>query len=81
MSTLTCPWCAEPILSHEPTAPVGGPPLHYECGLRSACGSVGHQARRCSCYGGDDEDPPGLTRRQAARAAMEFFLLNQGCKA
>lgn len=69
----TCVWCDEPVLPGEPLAPFNGSTMHYECGLRSAVGSVGHQTRRCSCYGGTEEDPPGLTRREAARAAMTFF--------
>lgn len=46
---------------------------HYECMIRSVVGSVGHQQQRCSCYGGTDEDPPGLTRREAAIAATRLF--------
>ncbi len=41
--------------------------MHADCALRSAAGSVGHQRGRCSCYGGDEEDPPGVSRRVAAR--------------
>lgn len=43
---------------------------HRECFLRDALGSVGHQLGRCTCFGGTEEDPPGLTRREAARAAV-----------
>lgn len=57
---------------------------HRECGLRMILGSVGHLERRCSCFRpneskeescDDDEpagDPPGMTRREAARAAVEI---------
>jgi hypothetical protein len=45
--------------------------IHHECLIRAVVGSVGHQLRRCSCYGGDEEDPPGLTKREAARLAAE----------
>jgi hypothetical protein len=69
-----CAWCDEPILPGEHTS-MGG--VHYECGLRSVIGSVGHQKGLCSCYGGSEEDPPGLTRRQAAIAAAEYFNQNQ----
>jgi hypothetical protein len=48
---------------------------HRECFLRSIFGSVGHQQQKCSCYGGTDEDPPGLSRREAARAAVEEMLM------
>jgi hypothetical protein len=68
-----CAWCDEPILPGDRTS-MGG--VHYECGLRSIIGSVGHQKKCCSCYGGNEEDPPGLTRRQAATAAALYFHLN-----
>ena len=48
-------------------------PEHLECRLRQVVGSVGHQLGQCSCHGGTLEDPPGMTRRQAARAAAELF--------
>ena len=50
---------------------------HYECQMRVVVGSVGHQMGKCSCYGGTDEDPPGMTRRQAAIAACKLFYRNQ----
>lgn len=51
-------------------------PLHYECGLRGIIGSVGHQKGLCSCFGGTEEDPEGMTRRQAAVAAARYFHLH-----
>lgn len=48
--------------------------IHEECHLRSVFGSVGHQQRRCSCFGGTEEDPPGLTKREAAKAAAAMAL-------
>lgn len=45
---------------------------HYECHARSIVGSLGHQQRRCSCYGGTQEDPPEMTVREAAKAALAF---------
>lgn len=46
--------------------------VHYECAFRSIMGSVAHIQRRCSCFvaGSEAEDPPGMTRRQAALAAV-----------
>jgi hypothetical protein len=67
-----CLWCGEPVAPAEQDPHRVGQPIHYECGLRCALGSVGHQRRRCSCYGGDEEDPPGMTRREAARAAAKL---------
>lgn len=45
-------------------------PIHHECFMRGVTGSVGHQRGTCSCHGGSEEDPPGMTRREAARAAV-----------
>lgn len=47
--------------------------MHLECFLRSVLGSVGHQKKTCSCYGGNEEDPPGMTLREAAKAAVELW--------
>jgi len=44
----------------------GVAPIHRECHLRSAVGSIGHLLKACHCYGGATEDPAGLTRRQSA---------------
>ena len=75
----TCLHCGEPIagsdqgvfhsvgfLRGERGEPVLEP-LHRECDIRMALGSIGHLTMRCSCEGGDFEDPPGMTRRQSAR--------------
>jgi len=50
-----------------------GPAAHRECFMRSIVGSVAHQQRRCSCYGGSGEDDDGLTPRQAAQAALDHW--------
>jgi hypothetical protein len=42
---------------------------HMECLVRATIGSVAHQERRCSCYGGTGEDDESLTKRQAALQA------------
>ena len=44
--------------------------VHWECAARMVVGSVGHQMGRCSCNGGDAGDPEGMTKRQAAQAAL-----------
>lgn len=75
MTDPVCPWCDEAVLATDKRAPTYQQPMHYECGLRSAVGSIGHQQRRCFCFGGTEEDPPGLTRRQAATAAALYFHL------
>ena len=73
-----CIHCEEPITARD--SGIGVPLLaetvtqtyyHLECWGRVVLGSVGHQLRVCSCYGGLYEDPPTMTKREAARAAWE----------
>ena len=46
---------------------------HVECWGRSLLGSVGHQLRLCSCYGGtEDCEPDGMSKRETARAAWDL---------
>jgi len=78
MSADTCFLCDEAIGPDDQTEDVnlagtGLVPVHFECSARGAIGSVGHQKKRCSCYGGTEDDPPGMTKRQAARAALDHF--------
>jgi hypothetical protein len=49
--------------------------MHMECVFRSICGSVAHVERRCGCFvkGSEEGDPPGMTLRQAAVAAVQAF--------
>jgi hypothetical protein len=48
---------------------------HHECALRQVLGSVAHLEKRCSCYveGASEGDPEGMTRREAARAAVRLW--------
>lgn len=49
-------------------------PLHHECGIRSVIGSVSHQKKLCSCFGGTQPDTEdGMTRHEAAIAAARYF--------
>lgn len=76
-----CLNCNEPILENESGVRIvyigeertGFAYQHRECHLRGVFGSVGHQQKKCSCYGGSEEDPPGLTKRQAAIAAVQLY--------
>lgn len=72
-----CLWCTEaiaatdrgvtmPYLSETGAVVVY---IHIECHVRSVVGSIGHLRGECSCYGGTAEDPPGVSRRQAALEA------------
>jgi hypothetical protein len=48
---------------------------HRECAMRAILGSVAHIEKRCSCYvpGSQENDPPGLSRREAAKAAVKAW--------
>jgi hypothetical protein len=69
-----CMWCDEGF-EHDDSGWVwaNGPAAHLECALRQVLGGVNHQLGLCTCCGGTrDPDPPGLTQREAARAAMKL---------
>lgn len=85
-----CLRCEEPIAETDSgvTMPYygkrGTPPveraIHVECHIRSFVGSVAHQEMRCPCYGGiDDEVNDGMSRREAARAAVDLFRRTHPC--
>jgi hypothetical protein len=69
----TCLWCEEPIAIEDSGwgQCAAGPWYHAECITRSLVGSVGHQLGICLCKGGEYEDSPNLTKREAAKAAFE----------
>lgn len=48
-------------------------PLHCDCHIRMIVGSIGHQLGVCSCKGGNLEDPPEMSTREAARFAADHF--------
>lgn len=81
-----CTWCEEPFLESDSgyaIPQVSGPHVtetyyHPDCWQRQLVGSVGHIRKRCSCYGGTEEDPPNMTRREAASAACRAFEENIG---
>ena len=74
-----CGRCGEPITRSDDgfAVPCLGEPLlvayHRECFVRGIVGSVAHQQKKCSCFGGVGEDDPALSRRDAAKAAVAFF--------
>jgi hypothetical protein len=47
-------------------------PFHRACWMRSIIGSIAHIEERCGCFvpGATENDPPEMTRRQAAEAAL-----------
>lgn len=82
-----CLRCGEPVLPDEPQeggyllTPERHVPIvqHRACAVRAVIGSVAHLERRCSCYipGADEGDPPGLSKREAAEAALAVWLAQQ----
>lgn len=68
-----CQHCGEPIKKGEVVSIIRPGPFHVECGFRMVAGSVGHQQHRCKCYGQVDTSEVGMTRRQAAKAALSFY--------
>jgi len=67
-------YCDEPVLAGEQHCDYAQP-MHVECGIRAAVGSVAHQEHKCSCYirGALDPEGPALTVREHARAAAAWF--------
>jgi hypothetical protein len=72
---MICKHCEEPIEPGEEAPTVSGGSFHRDCLLRLVIGSVAHQERRCHCFvpGSTAGDPPGMTLREAARAAVELY--------
>ncbi len=76
-----CDWCDEPIVEGDVGMVMDRLDLvsttdsywHIECLMRSIVGSLGHQKKTCSCHGGNEEDPPELSAREAAKAAYQYF--------
>ena len=69
-----CLWCDELVMPGDLMhSLLSG--YHYACALRTALGSIGHVHGTCSCYvtdGTHEDDPPGLTKRQAARMVADY---------
>jgi hypothetical protein len=76
-----CAWCGEvleetdsgvtmPAISEKPTIAA----FHAECSMRMAVGGVNHQVGNCTCCGGTmPPDPPGMSKREAALAAVKQY--------
>jgi hypothetical protein len=73
----SCIFCDEAIGPGDRTDQMGWRRVHWECAARQALGSVGHQRGDCDCFGGHGSgDPPGMTRRQAAAAALDYARMH-----
>lgn len=81
-----CLHCGEPIEAGGdgvmiPHGDTGDRPWHWECNLRGIIGGLNHLNGACSCCGGtDDPDPPEMTKRQAAQAAVDYYTHQQMLK-
>jgi hypothetical protein len=71
---MNCAHCGEPILEGDSIMGFnsGQVVMHRNCGMRGILGSLAHVQGRCSCFvpGSTANDPPELTVRQAADAAV-----------
>lgn len=77
-----CQWCAEMVVPGDLMHSLL-PGYHYACAMRVSLGSITHVQERCSCFVKDgtherDLDPPGLTRRQAARLVADYVNQQSG---
>lgn len=54
-------------------------PQHLACFMRGIVGGLNHLRGCCTCCGGTEEpDPPGMTTREAAEAALQYWQANAG---
>lgn len=70
-----CDHCGEPLGEDGDHGLISNARMHRECTLRCFIGGLNHLLGRCSCCvpGGAPPDPPGLTKRQAAIAAVAYW--------
>lgn len=73
-----CQLCEEQIRPDDPVSPslFNGRQVHHECGFRAVAGGVNHILGICTCCGGTlPPDPPGYTKREAAKLALAAQLV------
>lgn len=70
-----CLFCDEPHMPCEDAVPInaGANFMHRECFFRSMIGSLGHQLGFCGCTGEEDTSEIGISKREAAILAFDFF--------
>jgi hypothetical protein len=75
---MTCGICEEPLTDDDPDGhqAMGGRAVaHVACLVRKVIGSVAHQSRQCSCFGGNSpERPAEMSFRESAIAAWKYFV-------
>jgi hypothetical protein len=71
----SCGFCGEPVEPGEQNPNIVSADLHDDCAIRMVIGSVAHLEKRCSCFipDSDANDPPGMTLREAAHAAVALY--------
>ncbi|HEY7195472.1 MAG TPA: hypothetical protein VH439_17145 [Gemmatimonadales bacterium] len=84
-----CSWCFERITEGDdgfelpfasPLSDAKAIYYHRQCFLRTVLGSVSHIERLCSCFvsGSECSDPPGMSKREAATAAVKAYEKYEG---
>jgi hypothetical protein len=74
--TRRCLWCGEDVRTDDISYNDGT--IHEECLVRSIRGGVNHLRGECACCGGTKPpDPPGLTKREAARLVLSYITTTQ----
>lgn len=69
-----CGFCGEPLGAEGDSGAVANMPSHEDCAIRAIVGGLNHLRGTCTCCGGTEPpDPPGLTRREAARLAVRYW--------
>ena len=84
-----CAWCDEVFVGGEQGVRIPalgaagdeGADHHLDCFLRSVIGSLAHLQHECSCFvpGATCTDPPELSKREAAQAAVRYWR-QQSCQ-
>lgn len=72
-----CSWCEEEIAEGDRGVTYSnGPVAHLHCFIRGTIGSVAHIRKECSCFvfGSTCGDPEGMTKREAATAAVKEYF-------
>lgn len=75
---MICPYCREEITDTDTIKTMDSNVFthccHSECVTRNLIGGLNHLKRLCSCYGGTEPpDPPEMTNREAAKAAVSYW--------
>lgn len=76
----SCPMCEELIADGDRVTGPRDQPVHLECALRASLGSAQHILRESEGSPCDHtcRDPEGMTKREAARAAVDVWRALHG---